>query len=80
MVKDYTGMLPTYSVISQYKEMHIINPYKNSTREYCMQGRYQIRLCKDKNYPPLKITNEPKTGQSIVRTYRVLFKIHSALL
>ena len=72
MVKAYARTLLIDLVISQYKEMHIINPYRNPIREYCMQGRYQSTLCKDKNYPRLKTTSEPKTGQITVRPYRVL--------
>ena len=63
MVKAYSGTLPTDPVIPQYKEMYLFNPYRYSARRYCMQIWYQSRLCKDKNYPRLKTTNEPKTIQ-----------------
>ena len=72
MVKAHVGMLPTDPVISQYKEMCLLNPYRYSTRTYHIQRRYQSQLCKDKNYPRLKTTSEPKTGQSTVRTHRLL--------
>ena len=62
MVKAYVGMLPTDLVISQYKEMHILNPYRNPIRAYRMQGRYQSRLSKNKNHSRLKTTSEPKTS------------------
>ena len=72
MDKAHVGTMTTNPTIYENKEMHISNPYRDTIRTHCLQRRHQGRLCKNKNYPRLKTTSEPKTGHSIVRTYRVL--------
>ena len=69
MVNSYAQMMSTNPVISQYKEMHLPNPYRNTTRAHCMQRRHQGRLCKNKYYPQLETTGESKTCQGIAGTY-----------
>ena len=60
MAKAHVGMKPTNPVISEHKEMHIPNSHRDTIREHCMQRRHQGQLCKDKDYPRLETTNEPK--------------------
>ena len=63
MAKAHVGTMLTNPVISEHKEMHIPNSYRDTIRAHCMQRRNQGRLCKNKNYPRLKATSEPKTSQ-----------------
>ena len=60
MVNTHAGMLSTNPTISQYKKMYLPNPYRNITRAHCMQGRHQIRFCKNKNNPRIKTPVNPK--------------------
>ena len=76
MAKGHAGTMPTNPVISQHKEMHLPNPYRNTIREHCMQRRNQSRLCKNKDYPQLETTGESKTGQGTVGPYWILLKIY----
>ena len=79
MAKTNVGEVPTNLAFTQHKEMHLFDPYRNSIGTYCMQRRHQSRLCKNKNHPQLKDSSEPKTGQSVIRAYGLLQKIHSSL-
>ena len=76
MAKAHVGMMATNLAISEHKEMHIHNFYRNTTMAHCMQRRYQSRLCKDKYYPRLETTGESKTGQGTSRTQWILQKIY----
>ena len=79
MAKAHVGMMPTNPAISEHKEMHIPNSYRDTIRTHCMQRRHQGRLCKNKNYAQLKTTGEPKTSQGTTWSYRILQKIHKIL-
>ena len=79
MVNTNVRMMPTNPSISQHKEMHIFDPYRNSTGTYCMQRRHQSRLCKNKNHPRLETPSQSKAGQSVIRTYDLLQNIHLQL-
>ena len=72
MAKDDAGTLPTNLAVYQHKEMHIPNPYRNTTKAHCMQIRRQGRICKNKDYPRLETTGESKTGQGTIGTYWIL--------
>ena len=63
MAKAHVGTMATNPSISEHKEMHILNSYRNTIREHCMQIKHQGQLCKDKDYPRLETTSEPKASQ-----------------
>ena len=60
--------------------MHIFNPYRDTIRTHRLQRRHQGRLCKDKDYPRLETTSEPKTIQGTTWSYRILQEIYEILL
>ena len=72
MAKAHVGTMLTNPTISEHKEMHIPNSYRDTIRAHCMQRRHQGRLCKDKDYPRLETTSEPKTSQGTTQTHRIL--------
>ena len=76
MAKNYVTMMPINTTISEHKEVHISNPYRNITRTHCMQRRHKGWLWKNKDHSRLKTTSESKTGQSITRTHRILQEIY----
>ena len=76
MVKAHVGMMPTNPVISEHQEVHISDPYRDIIRAHCMQRRHQGQLYKDKNYPRLETTSEPKTSQGTTRTHGILQEIY----
>ena len=80
MDKAHVGTMLTNPTISEHKEMHIINSYRDTIRTHCMQRRHQGRLCKNKNYSRLKTTNEPKISQGTTWSYRILQEIYKTLL
>ena len=80
MAKAHVGMMPKNTAISEHKEMHIPNSYRDTIRTHCMQRRHQGQLCKNKNYPRLKTTSEPKTSQGTTWSYMILQEIHKILL
>ena len=79
MAKAHVGMMTINPVISEHKEMHIPNSYRDTIRAHCMQRRHQGRLYKIKNYPRLETTSEPKTSQGTTWSYRILQEIHKIL-
>ena len=72
-------MILTNPAISEHQEVHISDPYRDTIRTHCLQRRHQGRLCKNKNYPRLKTTGEPKTSQGTTWSYRILQEIHKIL-
>ena len=80
MAKSHVETMPTNSTISEHKEMHIPNSYRDTIRTHCMQRRHQGRICKNKNYPRLKTTSEPKTSQGTTFSYMILQEIYEILL
>ena len=80
MAKAHVGTMLTNPAISEHKEMHISNPYRDTIMTHCLQRRHQSRLCKNKNYPWLKTTSEPKTSQGTTWSYRILQEIYEILL
>ena len=79
MDKAHVGMMPTNPSISEHKEMHIPNSYRDTIRTHCMQRRHQGRLCKNKYYTLLKTTSEPKTILGTTWSYRTLQEIYEIL-
>ena len=80
MAKAHVGMIPTNPAISEHKEMHILNSYKDTIRTHCMQRRHQGQICKNKDYPRLETTSEPKTSQGTTWSYRIFQEIYEILL
>ena len=80
MAKAHVGTLTTNLAISEHKEMHIPNSYRDTIRAHCMERKHQGRLCKDKYYPQLETTSEPKTSQGTTWTHRILQEIYEILL
>ena len=76
MAKAHVGMMTKNPAISEHKEMHIPNCYRDTIRTHCMQRRHQGRLCKDKNYPRPETSSKSKTGQGIAGTHGILQKIY----
>ena len=79
MAKTHVGTMLTNPAISKHKEMHIPNSYRDTIRTHYMQRSHQGQLCKNKNYPRLKTTGEPKTSQGTTWSYRILQEIHKVL-
>ena len=80
MAKAHVGTMMTNPTISEHKEMHIPNSYRDTIRENCMQRRHQGRLRKNRYYPQLETTSEPKTSQGTTWSYRILQEIYEILL
>ena len=76
MAKGHVGTMPTNPTISEHKEMHIPNSYRDTIRAHCMQRRNQGQICKDKNYHRLETSSKSKIGQGIARTHGILQKIY----
>ena len=74
MAKDHARTMSTNPVISEYKEIHIRNSYRDNIRAHCMQIRHQGRICKNKDYPRLESISESKIGQGTTGTYWILQK------
>ena len=51
MAKAHVGTMSTNPTISEHKEMHIPDSYRDTIRTHRMQRMHQGRLCKNKNYP-----------------------------
>ena len=60
MAKTNVGKMSTNPAFTQYKEMHLFNPHRNSTGTYHTQGRYQSQICKNKIILDLKPPVNPK--------------------
>ena len=80
MAEPNVGKMSTNPTFTQYKEIYIFGPHRNSTGKYRMQRRYQSQLCQNKDHPRPKNPSKPKTSQSAIGTYEILYKIHSSLL
>ena len=77
MVKAQVGTMPTNPASSEHQEVHIFDPYRDTIMEHCLQRRNQGQLCKNKNYPRLKTTSEPKTSKGTTWSYRIFMRYYS---